>query len=668
MVDVLRYGYRLHWIHHPPPLSPTPVHYDSYLSNQEKLDILSKEVEDLLAKQAVTLLPYHQAGPGFYSRLFVVQKKGSNKWRPVIDLSTLNHFLVKEKFKMLTPAEVMQALKPGMWATSVDLKDAYLHIPIHPEDRKFLRFVFLGKVYQFRALPFGLTSAPYVFTRVTKAFAKYVQTRGIPLLHYIDDFCHRQWSRSLCAGKTNLLVRLCRQWGWLVNLEKSDLTPSQDLIYIGIRFLLSIGLALIPPARLSKFMDWVVPFLTQESVPFKEWQCLLGLLNSMDRLIPLGRLHVRGIQSNLKNFAHLAISDDQALIPVLESTKVDLNWWLREDVQQQGCPLTPFQPDLFLVTDASTRGWGAHLQGMQASGLWTAQDSAAHINILELKAVLLAAQQLLPKVDPSLTNLLVVSDNTTVVAYINHQGGTLSHSLTILVRQFLLETYDLGITVRARHIPSAMNVWADSLSRGGQILQSEWSILPSLLLKVWRAWFRPMVDLFATRFNARLPLFVSPVPDPLALEVDAFSISWANLDSYAFPPLGSPKLLARLLAKLSQSQNSTMILIAPCWPGQPWFPDLIDLLVDIPLALPPHPRLLKQPRQAVFHQCPLLYNLHAWRLSTRPFEIKAFRRKLLASSGSLSDLPRRRSTRSSGKSSVVGVKHGILIHSKPLFL
>ena len=113
------------------------------------------------------------------------------------------------------------------------------------------------------------------------------------------------------------------------------------------------------------------------------------------------------------------------------------------------------------------------------------------------------------------------------------------------------------IVLRARHIPGHLNVIADKLSRHNQVIQTEWSLSQQVLCSKWD---RPQIDLFATRFNHRLPKFVSPVPDPAAWAVDALSLSWGNLHVYAFPPVS---LLNQVESKLMDQGCHRMILIAP---------------------------------------------------------------------------------------------------------
>ena len=102
---------------------------------------------------------------GFYSRMFVIPK-ASGGWRLTIDLSPFNRFEWITKFRMETAASVLQSIREGDWMVLLDLKDAYFHIPIHLDSRKFLRFVWKGVVWQLRTLCFGLSTAPQVFTRV----------------------------------------------------------------------------------------------------------------------------------------------------------------------------------------------------------------------------------------------------------------------------------------------------------------------------------------------------------------------------------------------------------------------------------------------------------------------------------------------------------------------
>ena len=152
---------------------------------------------------------------------------------------------------------------------------------------------------------------------------------------------------------------------------------------------------------------------------------------------------------------------------------------------------------------------------------------------------------------------------------------------------------------------------ADKLSRLGQTIQTEWSLLPEVFQTICSRWHRPQIDLFATRFNNKLPLFVSLVLDPLATAVDALSLPWEDLDAYTFPP---EAILGKVVEKLQDSPCKRIILNAPGWPNMPWFLDLVTMSSQVPLCLPNLPNLLTQPFNQIPHRNLGNLNLHAWLL------------------------------------------------------
>ena len=134
LVEMLRSGYRysIPFIS-PPPLSRVPVPFVSYSPSSTKGGwvALWGEISALIEKGAVELAP---PSPGFYSHVFVVMK-ASGSWRPIINLNVLNKFFRQSRFKMETNQSVLSAIQGDDWMFSIDLKDAYLQVPVHPESR-----------------------------------------------------------------------------------------------------------------------------------------------------------------------------------------------------------------------------------------------------------------------------------------------------------------------------------------------------------------------------------------------------------------------------------------------------------------------------------------------------------------------------------------------------
>ena len=204
--------------------------------------------------------------------------------------------------------------------------------------------------------------------------------------------------------------------------------------------------------------------------------------------------------------------------------------------------------------------------------------------------------------------------------YQQRGGGMKSGSLCALLWRILSWCTRQQITLRARHIPGRLNVIADKLSRLGRTIQTEWSLHPEVFQAVCSRWHQPQVDLFATRFNNKLPQFVSPVPDPQAWAVDALSLSWEDLDPYAFPPAA---ILGKVVEKLQDYPCNRIILIAPGWPNMPWFWDLVAMSSQIPLCLPNIPKLVSQPFNQVLHRNLSNLNLHAWLLEPQQSRSRA---------------------------------------------
>ena len=140
-----------------------------------KEQALTSCIQSLLSKNAIEMVE-NVKSLRFYSRLFLVPNP-HQRGRPVIDLSRLNTFLLVERFKMETPESIRASLIPGEWVSSIDLSEAYLHIPIHPNSRKCLRFCHRSQVFQFTSLPFGLATAPQVFTMLVKEVKLIALTR-----------------------------------------------------------------------------------------------------------------------------------------------------------------------------------------------------------------------------------------------------------------------------------------------------------------------------------------------------------------------------------------------------------------------------------------------------------------------------------------------------------
>ncbi|VDI03229.1 Hypothetical predicted protein [Mytilus galloprovincialis] len=278
--------------------------------------------------------------------------------RPVINLRPLNGYLQKKHFKMDSLTKVLNIVKPGDCAITLDLSDAYLHVPIFPSHCQYLRFYLQNQAFQFKALCFGPTSAPRVFTKIVSVVAAYLRTKNIRLVVYLDDWLIiNQQKAHLCLDRAeclNLLVSL----GFIVNKEKSKLVPSQKLIYLGALFDLEKGLIFPTQERIDKLNLAIQKIMKEIQVTALDFLHLLGIMTSCIELIPNARLYMRPIQLHLLSFWRPACQEFKIFVPVTQHLKSHLIWWLNSANTLKGRSLQPQPTCITITTDASKTGYG----------------------------------------------------------------------------------------------------------------------------------------------------------------------------------------------------------------------------------------------------------------------------------------------------------------------
>ena len=594
---------------------------------QQKDQALATCIQSLLSKNAIERVE-NVKSLGFCSRLFLVPKP-HQRWRPVIDLSRLNTFLHVEKFKMETPESIRTSLIPGEWVSSIDLSDAYLHIPIHPNSRKYLRFCYKAQVFQFTSLPFGLATAPQVFTMIVKEVKLMALSRGPRIHQYLDDWLIRSQSQEEAQVNTQAVVDLTQSLGWIINQEKSELKPTQVFSFVGYEYHLDC-----PCKTHSREMAQTSGFdpTTQVKTCF---DCKMFDVSNW-----VASLHGENGPGGTPSHEALSVSSQGALEissvagqpPSLDRSHCSPPRLVAKSLKRdERCRPSSQRPQYPTLYRRLKRRLGRSLRPKLYKGLWSDREKRLHINVLELKAVSLALRDFKDQCQNQTE--LVATDNSTVVAYINKQGGTHSAEMCALLWKIMTWCHHYHIILKARHILGCLNVMADLLSRSNQVQSTEWSLHPQVFKQICQKWFTPHVDLFATHLNHKLPLYVSPIPDPRAWDIDALNINWTNLTAYAYPPTA---LIHKVIQKIRQC-HCLIIVIAPGWPGMPWFWDLVQLSTEIPLQLPVSTTLLKQSHKYVFHNNPQHLNLHAWCLGADNSKNKAslwrWQRELLPLSG-----------------------------------
>nr|XP_055040043.1 uncharacterized protein LOC129427314 [Misgurnus anguillicaudatus] len=600
VLSTIKRGYRLQFAVKPPRFSKILMSTAEGASAQ----VLEEEINSLLSKRAIRVVPPEHSHQGFYSRYFLIPKRGGGL-RPILDLRSLNKHLRTYKFKMLTLKTLCQFIRPNDWCTSVDLKDAYFHISIYPAHRKFLRFAYQGTAYEFLTVPFGLSLAPRVFSKCVEAALTPLRVAGLRVTAYLDDLLLCAPSRVQAERDTEKLVSHLVNLGFNINEAKSCLVPTQEIIYLGLRLNSARYLAFLSEEQIKSIRGCLALFQKGNKVSFRLCLRLLGLMASTISVVPLGLLRMR-------EFQHWIAA--QRLCPkrhlnrrvVVSSQCMDaLRYWRQRSFLESGTPLGTVSQRKVVTTDASLWGWGAVYEGRAINGKWPDTLQSAHINFLELLTVYLALKHFVRFLRNH--HVLIRSDNTTAVAYINRQGGTRSAQLHYLAQKLIVWGTKHFRSLRATHVPGILNARADLLSRGNP-LHGEWTLHPEVVSQLWLRFGRAAVDLFASHENTHCPLYFSLARDGAPMGVDALAHPWPKALLYAFPPLS---LIVPTLRRIREHGHS-VILIAPRWPGRIWLAEIMQLLCDQPWPLPLRRDLLSQARGEIFHPAPDKIALWAW--------------------------------------------------------
>ena len=424
---------------------------------------MREAIQSLLVKGAITVVEPHPQH--FISTLFLVEKgQGTGEFRPIINLKGLNRYLPKETFKMEGLHTARSLLRNGDFMMKLDLRDAYFAVPIHQDSRKYLRFLFEGMTFEFNCLPFGLSLAPRVFTRILRPVVAHLCSKGVRVVIYLDDLLLMHHQRDTLLEIFQDVLHLLSSLGFLVKLEKCSPVPTRRLVFLGAVIDTTLMSIALPEEQILRLQSECRTMLASQTTTLGALSSLLGRMSHAARTgVWIAPLHYRALQRQQASLFHRVGWRPNSPLPLTSSALEDLTWWLSPTLHLHNRQdISPPTFDLTVQTDASLRGWGATCNGKTTGGRWSVAEASLHINCLELKAAILALQSFLRPLSQPPRHILLEMDNTAAVAYVNRRGGTHSHSLSLLALDlwsFLLTT---GSWVTARHLPGVLNVEVDA--------------------------------------------------------------------------------------------------------------------------------------------------------------------------------------------------------------
>jgi hypothetical protein len=344
---------------------------------------LDQEVSLLLNKGAIEEI--QPITPGFYSSMFVIPKKNGGS-RPVFNLKKLNNYIQAPHFKMETLQEVTKQIRQNNYLTSIDLSDAFLHIPVHVDSRPYLRLNWKGKTYQFCTTPFGLSLVPWLFTKLTKPILEWARSQQIRLSAYLDDWIIISDSATQATQHTQLVVQKLESLGWIINYSKSILKPQQSMEHLGFLLDTTTMTAQLPGKKLRDLRRSIQQILKNPlQSPRTIHSLTMRIQAATFALIP-ARLYTQHLL-RMKNQTVRSSDDwDKPQRLTVECIQ-ELTWWKNNITHWNGKSILPQTPQQTIYVDASNQWMGMQLtteQQQTPNRIWTL-DSPRSTNVDQLE-------------------------------------------------------------------------------------------------------------------------------------------------------------------------------------------------------------------------------------------------------------------------------------------
>ena len=524
--------------------------------------------------------------PSVYSTYFVIPKGATPEegYRGCLDCRYVNQYIESIYFKMDSLRALRDMSLPGDYMVKLDLRHAYLVVPIHPHARPAFRFR-AGGDWQFRTLCFGVRSAPRVFTRILKPVFAKLRQLGIRLVGFIDDVCILGRTPAEAVEHGMQAVQLLSALGFVLHTTKSDLEPKQeDGEFLGAicDFRPDVMCFRLPGKKRRALRRSCQRLLFSASLLSpRDMSRVLGALVAARLMVEMAALNSRGLERDLKQALIFTGEDwDNRCWRLSSEAEANLLWWIDVLDSPTRCRMFLRPHELVADTDASPWGFGMFLGTLCAGGFWDEEERNFSQNGREMRAVELLLTTFVEFLRGR--SLLVLTDSATVVAYLNKQGGrftTLSRVAERILRWCVAER----VSLRCAHLAGVLNTRSDIRSRWGETM-AEWKLNPSVLRRALQSWGWPWptFDLFAGRQNRQCDEYFSFAHEPESQGANALLRKWPRAAHlYAFPPVA---VLMETVTRVRDGGH-TVVLVTPAFGGN-WYPMVMEMAIVAPLLLP----------------------------------------------------------------------------------
>ena len=471
ILDGISHGFRIGFMHNTHSTHPAQSNMSSARDHPEPVwEYLQTEIEAgrVIGPLNRVLFPSVQI-----SRFGVIPKRGqSNKWRLILDLSSPANASVNDGIfsdlcslhyaSVDDAAKIIYSLGKGASLAKLDIAHAYRNVPIHPEDRPLLGMEWQGRLYIDTVLPFGLRSAPKIFSALADVLEWIMLQQGVTYcLHYLDDFLTIGLDAAECEANLQTMLRLCAELGFPVQIVKVE-GPSIILIFLGIELDSEKMEMRLPREKLDRLKKTIREWTQKRAARKRELLSLIGQLAHACKVVAPGRTFLRRLIDLSCKPKHL-----DHWVRLNEEARSDIQWWDCFLEEWNGVSWmyshVPAQADEVVYTDASgSWGCGAFWAPLWIQCPWRGLWEGMSIAVKELLPIVLAVG-VWGKLWTH-KHIQVFCDNMAIVEVLRSRTShhkTIMHLLRCL--HFLEAHWE--ITLQIKHIAGAKNHAADAISR-----------------------------------------------------------------------------------------------------------------------------------------------------------------------------------------------------------
>ena len=554
-------GYRIpfHTLPEPAILSNN----QSAIKNKEFVEL---EISKLLDSHCIQRCP---SAPEVVNPLSV-SERSDGKCRLILDLRHVNKHLFKFAVRYEGLETFSQYLVPNSFCVKFDLKSGYHHLGIFPPHQKFLGFSWnfgdKTEYFIFRVLPFGLSSACNIFTKLLRPIVKKWRAEGMKIVMYLDDgICTNESCASL-KGQVKVMREDLHNSGFIVNEGKSCWEPVNKIVWLGFYLDLENFEIRLPNDKVTKFHQKVQVSLDSKFLTARKLSSIVGTLNSFQPALgPIVQFMSRSLQLQI---IETSVSLDSKLM-LSSDARRELNFWLDNLSDLPGKYLgSSFINFIDVFSDASSHAGGGHAVGHDevAHRVWSDAEVGMSSTVRELLAIQTVLTQLVCFLENKAVRIHTDSKNAEIILI---KGSTSNHlhSLATDIHTFAVENRMIIFPV---WVPREENCFADEISKFFDL--DSWEVNQEVFRFFVVKWGPHHVDLFADPTNTKCVKFFTRDFFKGSAATDAFAQNWSGVNCWITPPIS---LISKTI-RHAEICSAYGTLVVPKWESSSFWPLLVD--------------------------------------------------------------------------------------------